>query len=204
MAHTIFHLIRHGEHDLIGHAVAGRTPGVSLNARGRAQAEAIAAALGHRPFTAIIATPLERTQETAAPLARRHNIAVRVEPELVDIDFGDWTMVPFDQLRHDPRWRVFNRFRSGMPIPGGETMVGVQTRAVGALLGLRREFPSGEIAIFCHGDVIKSVIMHFLGIALDFVHRIEISPGSRSVLTLDEHSAKLLALNLPASASEPP
>jgi hypothetical protein len=48
------------------------------------------------------------------------------------------------------------------------------------------------------------MIMHWLGIALDFVHRIEISPGSRTVLALDEHGAKLLAINLPASARELP
>ena len=204
MAHTIFHLVRHGDHDLIGHLVAGRTPGISLNALGRAQAEATAATLEHRPLAAIIATPLERTQETAAPLADRCRLAIRVEEDLVDIDFGEWTMIPFDQLDRDPRWQAFNRFRSGTPIPGGETMVAVQARAVRALLRLWREFPSGEVAIFSHGDVIKSMIMHFLGIALDFVHRIEISPGSRSVLALDEHSAKLLALNLPASVREPP
>jgi broad specificity phosphatase PhoE len=204
MAHTIFHLIRHGEHDIIGHAVAGRTPGISLNVRGRAQAEAIGAALGDRPVVAIIATPLERTQETAAPLAKRRGMPVCIEPALIDIDFGDWTMIPFDRLHHDPRWPMFNRFRSGAAIPGGETMAAVQARAVGALLRLRREFPAGDVAIFCHGDVIKSLIMHFLGVALDFVHRIEISPGSRSTLLLEDESAKLLALNLPASAPGPP
>jgi broad specificity phosphatase PhoE len=203
MAHTIFHLIRHGEHDVIGHAVAGRTPGIFLNACGRAQAEAIAAALGDRPVAAIIATPLQRTQETAAPLARRRGIPVCIEPALIDIDFGDWTMIPFDRLNLDPRWRTFNRFRSGTSIPGGETMAAVQARSIGALLRLRREFPAGHVAIFCHGDVIKSMIMHFLGIALDFVHCIEISPGSRSTLMLEEESAKLLALNLPASTPEP-
>ena len=46
--------------------------------------------------------------------------------------------------------------------------------------------------------------MHLLGVALDFVHRIEVSPGSCSTLMLEEESAKLLALNLPASAPEPP
>ena len=204
MACTIFHLIRHGEHDVIGHAVAGGTEGISLNARGRAQAEAIAAALVHRPLAAIIAAPLERTQETAAPLASRRGIPVRVEAEVIDIDFREWTMVPFDRLHHDLRWRMFYRFRSGTPNPGGETMAAVQARAVGTLLRLRREFPSGDVTIFCHGDVIKSMIMHLLGVALDFVHRIEISPGSRSPLMLEEESAKLLALNLPASAPEPP
>jgi probable phosphoglycerate mutase len=204
MPHTIFHLIRHGDHDLLGYTIAGQTPGISLNARGRTQAEAIAEALGHRPLAAIVATPLERTQQTAAPLASRQGLSIRIEKELIDIDFGEWTMIPFDQLYQDPRWDAFNRFRSGIPTPGGETMAAVQARAVRALIGLRREFPSGDVAIFSHGDVIRSIIMHFLGLALDFVHRIEISPGSRSVLMLDEQRAKLLALNLPASAQESP
>jgi broad specificity phosphatase PhoE len=195
---TIFHLIRHGAHDLLGRMVAGRTPRISLNALGRAQAEAVAAALVDHRLRAFIATPLQRTQEMAAPLAARLGQTIRIEDELTDLDFGAWTMVPFAELHRDPRWAAFNRFRSATAIPGGETMSAVQARALRCVLRLRDQFPAGEIAIFSHGDVIRSVLMHFLGMPLDFFHRIEISPGSRSVLVFDGEGVQVSALNLPA------
>jgi len=63
-------LIRHGENDFVGRRLAGHLPGVHLNAKGRYQAEAVAAMLRHEPVIAIYSSPMERTMETAGPLAR--------------------------------------------------------------------------------------------------------------------------------------
>jgi probable phosphoglycerate mutase len=201
---TLIHLIRHGAHDLLGHVLAGIAPGIHLNAEGRRQAQEIAVALAQGRFRAVIATPLERTQETAAALAAQLGLAVRVAPELTDIDFGIWTMVPFDELDRDPRWHEFNRRRSLAAIPGGETMIAVQARAVRAIRRLADEFTGAEIAVFGHSDVIKLIVIYFLGMSLDAIHQIEISPGGRSVLSFDDNGVTLRALNLPSSAPAQP
>ena len=88
---AIFYLIRHGNNDLLGEKLAGRLPGVHLNQAGREQAERLAQALGDKPIKAVYASPLERTLETAQPIAAVHHLEVHNSPALLEIDFGDWS-----------------------------------------------------------------------------------------------------------------
>ncbi|MBV9735802.1 MAG: histidine phosphatase family protein, partial [Acidisphaera sp.] len=97
-APTTFHLIRHATYGLIGHTLAGRTPGHALNEAGRAQAAALAASLAGRPIAAVVSSPLERARETAAPIAAGHGLAVSVDGDFNEIDFGEWTGLAFDTL----------------------------------------------------------------------------------------------------------
>jgi probable phosphoglycerate mutase len=194
---TVFHLIRHGDYSLIGTTLAGRTPGHSLSAAGRAQAEAVAAALADRSLAAVVSSPLERARETAAPIAARAGLEVEIEPALNEIDFGHWTGMAFDTLHAIPAWRAFNGFRSATPIPGGETMLEAQVRGVGLVCRLRAAYPDAELALVSHGDVIKAIVAYFLAVPLDLFRRIEIGPASRSVLTLHETDASVNAVNLP-------
>src|SRR5436305_11011237 len=85
-----FFLIRHGANDLLDRAIAGRLPGVHLNAHGRQQAERLAERLAQEPIRRIYSSPLERARETAQPLADRLGLEMRIAPELNEIDFGDW------------------------------------------------------------------------------------------------------------------
>src|SRR3954463_14197867 len=86
---TIF-LVRHGQTDWIAHGIAGRLPDVHLNAQGREQAARLVERMQYLPLGAIYSSPLERTQETAAPLARALGLDVRTCPEAVELDFGEW------------------------------------------------------------------------------------------------------------------
>lgn len=194
---TTFHLIRHATYGLIGHRLAGRTPGHALGEEGRAQAAALAASLDAHPLAAVIASPLERTRETAAAIAERRDLPVLIEPGLNEIDFGDWTGETFDVLHARPAWRAFNRFRSTAPIPGGETMLAAQARAVAAVLRLRAAYPQAGLALVSHADVIKAVLAHFLAAPLDLFGRIEIAPASRSVVVLYDETAAIAGINLP-------
>ena len=195
---TRFHLLRHASYDLLGRVLAGRSGGHSLNAEGRAEAEALADALAGQPIVAIASSPLERARETAAPIAERHGLAIAIDPDLNEIDFGDWTGLAFEALHADGTWRRFNAFRSATPIPGGETMLAAQARALAAVLRLRSAYPTGEVAVVSHGDVIKAVLAHFLATPLDLMRRIEISPASRSVLVLEGADARIEGINLRA------
>ena len=85
-----FYLVRHGSNDYLGKALAGRLASVHLNDQGRAEAERLAAALAHKGIQRIFASPLERSRETAGPLARRLGIPVEISDEIHEVDFGDW------------------------------------------------------------------------------------------------------------------
>lgn len=192
---TTFYLIRHAAHDLLGRAMAGRMPGVSLNPAGRDAAERLAEHLAAVPFAAVYSSPLDRARETAAPLAARQGLAVQIEPALDEIDFGDWTGRTLEALHGLERWRLFNSFRSGTPIPGGERMLEVQARIAAAMLRLRERHPGGTVALVGHGDVLKSALAFWLGVPLDLFQRIELAPASRSIVALSDHGPKILLIN---------
>jgi probable phosphoglycerate mutase len=197
---TTFHLIRHASYDQLGRALAGRTPGHSLNAAGEAEAELLAQKLATFPIIAVISSPLERAVQTATPIAERLGLEILIEPDLNEIDFGEWTGWKFDQLHLSPEWRAFNAFRSAVPVPGGETMAAAQARAVAAVLRLKSQHPDGELVAVSHGDVIKAVLTFFLGMPLDLFRRLEISPASRSIVSLGRADVRIDGVNLSPGA----
>ncbi len=190
-----FYLIRHAANDTLGKTLVGWTPGVHLNAEGHQQAERLAEYLEGEPIQQILSSPLERAVETALPLARRLGLEIQTRHELGEVQFGDWTGQSFEALAPQPAWRQWNTFRSGTAIPHGETIVEVQTRMVRQILQLQAGFPDQSIAIFSHGDPLRATVLYFLGMPLDFLHRIDIRPASVSILALSEHGPRLLCIN---------
>ncbi len=81
---TRVHLVRHGEVENPDGILYGRLPGFALSAAGRAQADAVADALADRDVAAVIASPLQRARETAAPIAARHGLPVDIDPDLIE------------------------------------------------------------------------------------------------------------------------
>jgi broad specificity phosphatase PhoE len=188
-------LIRHAEHDALGRYLAGVRGGLTLNAAGRARLPALVAALHDIPLAAVVSSPLERTRETAGPVARDHGLPMELNDAFLEFDVGEWTGRPFATLVETEEWQRFNRVRSLTAAPGGELMLGVQDRAVNALLDLRARYPSGIVAVFAHGDVIRAVLLYLLGMPIDFLHRLEISPARISIVELDEDSVVVLQVN---------
>ncbi len=192
---TTFLLIRHGDNDYLGHTLVGWTPGIHLNARGRAQAERLADRLSGAGVSAVYSSPLERARETAEPLARRLGIEVRISEALGEIRIGEWTGRTFEELQQDARWRHFNAFRSGARIPGGETMLEVQHRMAAAIEEMRGEHPAGTLALVSHGDPIRAILCLYLGVPLDLIHRLEVETASVSVIKLGDDWAQVTRVN---------
>ncbi len=182
---------------MLGRVLAGRMPGVGLSEEGRGQADRLAQTLAGLPVAAVVASPLQRAQETAAPIASRLGLAVATEPGLDEIDFGAWTGVAFAALEGHPEWDAWNRFRSSAACPGGETMLQAQARAVACMVRLHAVHPDAELVLVSHQDVLKSVLAHFLGMPLDLLHRIAFDPAHRAILTLFSDGVRVDALNLP-------
>jgi probable phosphoglycerate mutase len=192
---TTFYLIRHATNDSIGVSIPGRTPGLGLNAEGRRQAERLATRLAGEPIRLIVSSPLERAVETAIPLARKLNLDIEISDGLQEVDFGDWSRQTLEQLNSVPAWNNWNSFRSGHRVPNGEMMVDVQARMVAELHRLRAEYPNDGIAVFSHGDPIRSVLAYYMGIPLDLLQRIEVNPAGLSILAMDDYAPKILCLN---------
>jgi probable phosphoglycerate mutase len=168
---------------------------VHLNAAGRAQAQAVAERLAAEPIAAIYASPLERAQETAAPVAARLGLPMRTCEGLLEIDFGGWTGRRFEDLETDPAWRAWNRQRSLHRAPGGESMGEVQVRAVRTVEAIVGDHAHGVAALVSHGDVIKALVCHWLGLDLDHYDRFDIEPASITEVAVGDWGARVLRLN---------
>ena len=195
-------LIRHGDTDWVGERLAGRLPGISLNSTGRTQAARLAINLGALPIDLICTSPLVRTRETAAALTANLDLLPRVCEEFTEVDYGEWTGRTFAEMAASPQWRAYNRNRSITRIPGGELMVEMQARMIAGLLALHHELPDGLVAVFSHGDPIRTALAHFAGIDLDHFLRLRIDPGSVSIVALHDSGPQILGLNLQGEIPE--
>jgi broad specificity phosphatase PhoE len=189
---ALFHLVRHGAYELLDHALGGRGA-YPLSPQGREQAERVGAALAPRRPVGVVSSPVSRARETADLIARRLDLEVELEPAFSEINFADWTGARFQDLGSDPTWHAWNGFRSTAAVPGGEGMLAVQGRAIAGLV--RHARSDGELVIVTHADIIKAMLMHFLGAPLDLMRRLEIGPGSISQLLLLPDDARVLAIN---------
>lgn len=192
---TTFLLIRHGLTDAVGKTITGRLPGVRLNEIGRKQADELYARLGRWKIDAIYSSPLERALETAAPTARRLKLDVTRSELLSEVDFGEWSGKSLDELGQLQAWKLYNTFRSSTRAPGGEMMLEVQARMVEQLNRCAREHPDKTLALFSHADAIRAALVHFLGMPIDLLHRIEVRPASINVVRLAEWGPQVLLVN---------
>lgn len=189
-------LVRHATTATTGKRLYGQSPGHDLDEHGARQAEAVAARLEGHAIAAVYSSPLERAQQTAKPIARVAKVRIRTRRGLIEPDVGDWTGKSLGQLRRRKEWRVVQRAPSRFRFPGGESFRQLQQRAADEVEGLVREHPSEVIVCVSHADVIKVVVAHFIGLHLDLLQRLEISPASLTTLSLDPGGGTMLhALN---------
>jgi probable phosphoglycerate mutase len=205
---TLVLLVRHGLTAGTGSVLTGRTPGIGLDDRGRAQATAVAARLAEVPLEAIVSSPLQRCRETAAAIAAArsagldpaaprsagldpaappngHQVAVTEDGRFAEVAYGDWTGKPIKRLAKEPLWRVVQSHPSAVRFPGpdGESLPGVQERAVAAIRDWNSRLgPKAAYLVCSHGDVIKAIIADSLGLHLDMFQRIQVDPCSVSVI----------------------
>ena len=179
-------LVRHGLTATTGHVLTGWTPGIPLDDRGRAQAAALAARLAPLPLDAVVSSPLERCQQTAAAIAAtRDGQQVITEDRVGECHYGDWTGQPLKKLAQEQLWRVVQAHPSAVTFPGpdGESMPDMQHRAVAAVRAWNARLGQHATYLICsHGDVIKAIVADSLGLHLDQCQRIQADPCSLTVI----------------------
>ena len=190
-------LVRHGENDYVKKGrLAGRLPGVNLNEKGRAQAQAVAERLAGAPIKSVYSSPMERAQQTAEPIAKALGLETITRPGLTEVDIGEWQDQKVKGLSRLKIWRVVQNRPSLMRFPGGESFVEAQFRIcqeIQELAGLHD--PKDILICVSHADPIKLAAAYFIGLPLDFFQRLNVSPGSITALHLGEGSSFLLTLN---------
>ena len=198
---STFLLIRHAENDYVKQGrLPGHLPGIHLNQIGYSQAQTLSNWLAQKltdtPVKAVYSSPLERAMETAGPIAKAFELEVIPRPGLIETDCGDWTGKTTKSLRRLKLWQVVQQTPSQFQFPGGETILASPRRIVADLENLRTQHDPRDILVcVSHADPIKLAIIHYLGMPLDNLQRLSISPASVTVLHTGEHGARLLNLN---------
>jgi probable phosphomutase (TIGR03848 family) len=125
-------------------------------------------------------------------------MTVQLDERLGECRYGDWTGRSLRKLAGDPLWRVVQAHPSAVRFPGpdGETMTGMQQRAVAAVRDWNARLGPGAAYVVCsHGDVIKAILADALGMHLDMSQRIQIDPCSLSVVRYTPLRPFVLAMN---------
>ena len=182
-------LVRHGLTHLTGPVLAGWTPGLHLDERGRRQAAAVAERLRPLPLDAVVSSPLDRCLDTAGAVLSGREQQLQVDDRLGECRYGDWTGRPLKELAKDPLWKVVQAHPSAVVFPGpeGEALRDTQARAVGAVRDWNARLGPDATWLACsHGDVIKAVVADAMGLHLDQFQRIAIDPCSVTVIRYTE------------------
>jgi len=201
---TTLLLLRHGRTTANASGVlAGWTPGIGLDEVGQAQAAAVAQRLAPIPLAAVVTSPLERCQQTAAMvLASRNGTTPVVDDRFGECRYGDWTGRPLNKLVKEPLWKVVQQHPSAAVFPGpeGEGLAETQARAVAAVRDwnarVAAEHGADAVWLACsHGDVIKAIIADALGLHLDLFQRIVADPCSIAAIAYTETRPFVLRMN---------
>jgi len=192
---TLLLLVRHADTPVAGKVLTGWSRGVHLNERGREQARALIGRLDGIPVEAVYSSPLERCRETAAPLARARGLEVRVRRALLEVDYGEWTNRPIRQLARTKRWQSVQHAPSSFRFPGGESLRGVQARAVDVVRTIAEAHPGGAVMVVTHADVVRLVLAELAGIHLDLYQRLAVEPASVSAVVLRDGQTRVLKVN---------
>ncbi len=190
-------LIRHAVNDFVKTGkLAGWTPEVHLNDDGKAQAAALGERLADAPIKQLYASPLERTMETAQAIQQHHpHLEIQPNEGLGEVQYGDWEGAKIADLRQRKMWEVVQEYPSRASFPNGETMRGVQNRAVNEVERLVAAHPRDLVIVVAHADLIKMVLAHYLGMHLDNFQRIVVSPASINTLMLGHSRPFVATLN---------
>lgn len=122
-------------------------------------------------------------------------MAVRIEPDLSEIDIGEWTGLSIKRARRKREWEIIQRHPSGFRFPDGESFTEMQTRVTAALHRIAAQH-RGEVAVaVSHADPIKAAVAHALGTPLDLFQRIFIAPASITAVAYRLQGPAVLTVN---------
>jgi probable phosphomutase (TIGR03848 family) len=168
-----------------------------LSAKGEKQAEKLATRIGATRFDVIAVSPITRCSQTISPWLSLHGKEkeLLIEDGFSEVDYGDWSGKSLATLRRQKLWRVVQEHPSQMIFPNGESLLEMQTRALAAFYRVEKARGKNARLIVSHGDVIKAIVAHVLGMHLDQFQRLVIDPASITIIDTDNGVSRLVSFN---------
>ena len=201
---TVVHLMRHGEVHNPQRVLYGRLPGYHLSDLGRQMAETVARHLADHDVVRVVASSLERAQETAAAVADPHDLAVATDDRVIEAgnSFEGKTFGIGDGVLRQPRYwpRLVNPFTPSW----GEPYEQIAARMLAAIDDARALARGHEVVIVSHQLPVWTVRNRLVGRRLwHDPRRRECSLASLTALTYVGDELESVTYSEPASALLP-
>jgi len=190
-------LVRHAEVEARYQRVFGGRIDMELSPRGHAQAAALAKCLHQKPLSAIYASPMKRVQQTLAPVLVNGAPKPVILPDLREVDFGDWTGLSWDEV-HDKFGINAFAWLEQLECDGianAESSETLRDRVEPCLRQILASHPGQQVAVFCHGGIIRVLLAILLRWPLARLGAFEIEYASLTQILLLPHRAELQLLN---------
>ncbi len=190
-------LIRHGEVEARYQGIFGGRIDMNLSPRGKRQAKILAGYLRGKTIDAVYASPMKRVQQTLAPTLKNGGHEQTIVPDLCEIDFGDWTGLNWIAVRDKFHFAVHEWLHQiDKPgAPNGESGKTFRARVEPCLREIVANHRGQNVAIFCHGGVIRMLLAILLELPLPKTNSFEVEYASITQVALHPHMAEVELLN---------
>ncbi|HKI68678.1 MAG TPA: histidine phosphatase family protein [Verrucomicrobiae bacterium] len=190
-------LVRHAEVEARYQGVFGGRIDMNLSPRGHEQALALADYLHQARPDAIYASPMKRVQQTLAPLMGNGVPAPIILGDMREVDFGDWTGLNWEEALAKYRIRAFEwleHIERGA-VPNGESGPALRARVEPCLRQIIRDHAGQNVAVICHGGVIRAALAVLLELPFPRTAAFEIDYASITTVEVEDGRAWLQSLN---------
>lgn len=197
MPSTRLFLVRHAEVEPEYQRKFGGRLDMGLSERGCEQARALAVHLERVRFDALYASPMKRVQLTIAPLMANGHPPPVIEPDLREVDFGDWTGLVWEEVREQFGVSPFDwleELHAGR-MPNAETGAALCARVGAVMRRILEQHTGGTAGVFCHGGVIRAALAELLELPLPRMEMFDVDYASVTELKLRRGKPELKLVN---------
>jgi broad specificity phosphatase PhoE len=190
-------LIRHAEIEELYQGLFGGRIDMELSPRGHEQAAALAKWLYQKPLAAIYASPMKRVQQTLAPLLVNGAPKPVILSDLRELDFGDWTGLAWEEVQTKFGVSPFSWLEQLEcdGIANAESAETLQDRVEPCLRQILAAHSGQQVAVFCHGGIIRVLLGILLHWPLSRMGAFEIEYASLTQVLVLPHKAELQLVN---------
>lgn len=190
-------LLRHGEVETRYHYTFGGRIDMDLSPLGCAQAGHLARFMAAQKLDALYASPMQRVQQTLAPLIAATALTPVIWPDLQEVDFGDWTGLNRDAVfaRFNAQAANWLTLLEAGDMANAEPVATFRQRIAGCLEQIIAAHPGQGVAVVCHGGVIRMFLALLLKLPLSAMVFFDFDYASLSRIDLQPHKTRVKLLN---------
>lgn len=185
---TWIYLVRHGQTVWNEEGKLCGSSDVPLSDEGLVQAQKVAARMKNVNLSAVYSSPLLRARQTAEAIASHHNLPVQVEPDLREVDYGEWEGLKVDEAME--KFPELERLRREDPMnfvaPKGEPMKNFAQRVIAAVQRIALRHPNETICIVAHQTVNRFILCWVLQMDFRLWRQLRQDPACVNLLQVRE------------------